>query len=103
MQVRKEISDVLAERVFYREQLTRLQDDVHPAIAKEVTYAEYWSLRMQVTALTLLSAREQALGYQRRYFDALWQARGADVRLYLALWGGELMGGFTIYLIPTLA
>jgi cobalt-zinc-cadmium efflux system outer membrane protein len=90
MQARKEVTDTLAEIDFYQNIIDIIKKQLKPNVEKEFEYSKKWGSRMQLNLLNLLQTREMEVALKRRYTEALWQLRNANIRLHLALWGGGL-------------
>ncbi len=91
MIARKQVTDTVAKLNFRHGETVLLRDNVRPAVKKEIEYARKWGPRMQFNFLNLLEALRSENALQRKYLQALWQLRVADVNLQRVIWGGGMV------------
>jgi outer membrane protein TolC len=93
-QARREVADALAERAFFRQQSEVLEAEVNPALQQVLEASEPGANQDLAEYLHWLGAQQKSLEARRSHLTALWNLRGAHVRLQRSLFsGGGGVGG----------
>jgi cobalt-zinc-cadmium efflux system outer membrane protein len=87
-QVRREVADALAGRAFYQQQSDVLEQEVNPALLQVVEASKPGASQDLAEYLHWIVAQQKSLVARRAHLTALWNLRGAHVRLQRSLFSG---------------
>ncbi len=87
-QARREVADALAERAFFRQQSDVLEQEVNPALQQVIAASEPGASTDLAEYLHWVVAQQKSLEARRAHLTAVWNLRGAHVRLQRSLFSG---------------